>query len=376
MAISSMDDIISALSNGRTWRQDFNKVSPLAGAATAGIWYDLSAGIGGGNPMVDAMVGSGTNLTMAATSETSNSTAATAATSGSISTTTFTDTTHGSGRFTVGMQLTGTGVTAGTYITALGTGTGANNGGTYTVNISQTVTSQTITGTAYPNGIYHGGDVAGGSYNKHLLNASFFSAAATSCPCIAMLIDKLAIVPLTTVTSTSEQDVTSTTLPRYADGKGVMAYVVNSVVTGAGTPTFRIKYTNPASVAARWTPATPTLPTLAASCVSGQIPYSGTGAGKMGPFLPLQAGDTGIKSVESIRLSATATSGCMNLVLCKPLAVMPVTTIGVACERDFLNQLPSLPRIYDGANLHWLLYAGAAIPTGTVYMGHIDTIWG
>jgi hypothetical protein len=34
------------------------------------------------------------------------------------------------------------------YITALGTGTGSNNGGTYTVNNSQTVTSQTITGTA------------------------------------------------------------------------------------------------------------------------------------------------------------------------------------------------------------------------------------
>ena len=28
-------------------------------------------------------------------------------------------------------------MTAGTYITALGTGTGQNNGGTYTVNISQ-----------------------------------------------------------------------------------------------------------------------------------------------------------------------------------------------------------------------------------------------
>jgi hypothetical protein len=178
------------------------------------------------------------------------------------------------------------------------------------------------------------------------------------------------------VTSTAEQAVTSTTLPRYADGKGVMAYVVNSVVTGVGTPTFKIKYTNTADVAARWTPATPTLPTLTASSVNGPIPYSGTGAGKMGPFLPLAAGDQGIKSVQSIQLSATATSGVMNLVLCKPLAVMPVTTIGVACERDFLNQLPSLPRIYDGANLHWLLYAGAAIPTGSVYMGHIDTIWG
>jgi len=73
--------------------------------------------------------------------------AATAALGGSISTTTFTDTTHGSGKFAVGQTLTGSGVAEGTRITALGTGTGANNGGTYAVNISQTVTSQTITGT-------------------------------------------------------------------------------------------------------------------------------------------------------------------------------------------------------------------------------------
>ena len=56
MAISSMDDVIAALTAGRTWRQDFNKISPLAGAMTAGVWYDLSGGIGGGNPMVDAIV--------------------------------------------------------------------------------------------------------------------------------------------------------------------------------------------------------------------------------------------------------------------------------------------------------------------------------
>ncbi len=78
-----------------------------------------------------------------------NVAAVTAALGGSISGTTFTDTTHGTGNFAVGMALTGTGVAAGTYITALVTGTGANDGGTYTVNISQTVTAQTITGNSF-----------------------------------------------------------------------------------------------------------------------------------------------------------------------------------------------------------------------------------
>lgn len=63
---------------------------------------------------------------------------------GTISGTVFTDTTHGVGTFSVGQKLTGTGVTLGTEITALITGTGANNGGTYRVTPSQTVASTTI----------------------------------------------------------------------------------------------------------------------------------------------------------------------------------------------------------------------------------------
>ena len=49
-----------------------------------------------------------------------------------------------SGVIQVGMLLTGTGITAGTTITALNTGTGGT--GTYTVSIGQTVASTTITG--------------------------------------------------------------------------------------------------------------------------------------------------------------------------------------------------------------------------------------
>ncbi len=65
-------------------------------------------------------------------------------TTGSISTTTLTVGGTVSGMFGVGTILSGTGVTAGTRITALGTGIGG--AGTYTVSASQTVGSTTITG--------------------------------------------------------------------------------------------------------------------------------------------------------------------------------------------------------------------------------------
>ena len=373
MAIQSMDQLVAAMSGGKFQRNDWNKNALPVTAHTAGQWYDLQAG--GGNPLQSSIIGGGTNLTFQATSDSTTTTAATAALGGSISTTTFTDTTHGSGRFTIGSVLSGTGVAAGTVITALGTGTGANNGGTYTVNISQTVTAQTITGTQYPGGIYHGGDVS--TDVKHLINASVFSAAATTMPAVFMLVDMLAVIPVSTVTLTSAQTILGTqTLPRYADGKGVRAYLVPSVVMGAGTPTVTLSYTNTASTSGRTTPANPSLPVITTTSPVGAIPYSGTGVGKYGPFLPLAAGDQGILSIQTIQFSATMVSGCMNIVLCKPLLTLPATTVGVAAERDLVNQVPSMPVIYDGAVRNWLMYAGAATPINSAFYGHIDTAWG
>ena len=62
---------------------------------------------------------------------------------GAISGTTLTVSAVTNGVLAVGSIISGTGVTAGTYITAFGTGTGGT--GTYTVSASQTVASTTIT---------------------------------------------------------------------------------------------------------------------------------------------------------------------------------------------------------------------------------------
>ena len=373
MALQSMDQIISAITASQFNRTDWNKNALPVTAQAAGTWYDLSTGAG--NPFQNSTHGSTANLAFQALSDTTTTTATTAATSGSISGTVFTDTTHGTNRFTVGMQLTGTGVSAGTYITSLGTGTGANNGGTYNVNISQTVTSQTITGTARPSGLYTGGDVSPSI--KNVLNVSAYSGALTSAPTTLMLVDQVAMFTVSSVTTTGAQSFTGTqTLPRYATGAGLQAYIVPSVVMGAGTPTIQLGYTNAAGVSGRLTPASPSLPVATTTSPVGSIIYSGTGAGKFGPFVPLQAGDTGIQSIQSINLSATMTSGSLVVILAKPIFTLPITTIGVASERDLVNQLPSMPRIFDGANLQWLQFAGSNTPINTAYYGSLDVAWG
>ena len=373
MPINSKDDLDAALAAGQTWITATSKNVLSTTVETAGVWYDLSKGAG--ITPWDALIGSGTNLTFQPLSDTTTTTAVSGALGASIATTVLTDTTHGSGRFTVGMEITGTGVTAGTYIVSLGTGTGSNNGGTYNLNISQTVTAQTITGTATANFMQHGGNVSPAV--KQLLNASIVSAAATSAPSFFQLVDLIGFIPVSTVTLTTVQTILgSQAYPRYADGKGVKAFIVPVVVMGAGTPTFRLSYTNPSSVAGRLTPAAPSLPVANTTAPVGQICHSGTGVGKYGPSIPLMGGDNGILSIQTIQQFATMTSGVYAIVLYKEIGLpLPLTTLGVPAERDFFNQLPSMPVIPDGACLSLLMLAGAAHPVNTPYNLTFQTVW-
>jgi hypothetical protein len=228
--------------------------------------------------------------------------------------------------------------------------------------------------TANATGIQHGGNVGGGTGFKHLLNAAAQTAAATTAPCVLQLVDLLGFYPITTVTTTGAQTLNNgVTIPRYTTGAGVQAFITPSTVMGAGTPNITLIYTNSAGTASRTTPATLPIGNTTAAVTS--IVYSGTGSGKYGPFVPLQAGDAGIRSVQSINLSATYTSGVLNLVLCKPLLTLPITTLGVTAERDLVNQFMSMPKVFDGACLAWLMLAGAATPVASPLSGHLEFGW-
>ena len=239
--------------------------------------------------------------------------------------------------------------------------------GTGTNLVFQSLTDTTANAT----GIRHGGDVGG---FKHLLNAAAQTAAATTAPCVLMLVDLLGFYPITTVTTTGAQTLNNTvTLPRYTDGAGVQAFLTPSTVMGAATPNLSISYTNSAGVAGKATPATLPIGNSAAAVTS--IVYSGTGAGKFGPFMPLAAGDAGIRSVQSVTLSASYVSGVLNLVLAKPLLTLPITTLGVTAERDLVNQFMAMPKVYDGACLAWIMLAGAATPVAAPISGHLEFGW-
>lgn len=228
---------------------------------------------------------------------------------------------------------------------------------------------------AAANGIRHGGNVS--TDTKHVLNASAFTAAGTVAPGVLMLVDILGFYRVTSTTVITAQTLDNTvTIPRYTTGAGVQAFMFanNATPLGAATPNLSIAYTNQAGTGSRATPTV--LPIGKTAAANGLILYSGVAAGKYGPFMPLQASDSGIRSIQTVTISASYVSGEFSIVLCKPLLTLPITTQGVSSERDLVNQMPSLPQVVDGACLTWLWYSGAATPTNSSFFGHLDFAWG
>ena len=162
-------------------------------------------------------------------------------------------------------------------------------------------------------------------------------------------------------------------------GDGVRMYYVldNALTNGTGANNSVIKYTNSGALigtAGR---------SLGATCgnlistTQGHIPHSGPAILKYGPFLPLQAGDRGIQNVQSMQQSGVGSQagGALDVVVCKPIASIPITTAYVAAERDLMNQLPSLPKIRDGACLMFITFNGGATAAASQFQGYCDFAW-
>ena len=220
-------------------------------------------------------------------------------------------------------------------------------------------------------GLQNGGNVS--TDTKHLLNASVISAVATAVPSQLMLVDMQGYYPGINMNVATSQTLLGTPTLRYTNGAGVRASLVVVTTTGATAHNLSMTYTNTAGTGSRTLPVTVS---CTASAITPHITHSGTGANNYGPFLPLASGDLGIQSVQSVQLSAASLAGTAALVLYKPLMTIPMTTVSVASERDFLNQIPSLPQVKDGACLTWLYFAGAATAASTNIYGSLDMAWG
>jgi hypothetical protein len=168
-------------------------------------------------------------------------------------------------------------------------------------------------------------------------------------------------------------------MPRYDNGAGCQAcFVVQTAPTGGGPNLTASSYTNTAGTTTRAFQGSPTMG-AAADAYATRVIHSGNAAGRYGPFLPLQGGDTGVASIQSFTLSGgTAYTGSGVLALCivRPLLDLPIPVSGMWSERDLVNQLPSLPEVKDGACLAWMLYGTGATTANSPFTSAVDFGWG
>lgn len=219
-------------------------------------------------------------------------------------------------------------------------------------------------------GIPNGGNVS--TDTKHLLNMSALTGISTGVPAQLMLIDLQGYWPGITNNSTSPQTLSGTPTLRYTNGAGCRLFWVQTATAGATAQNITLSYSNTTPTSGRSLPVTVA---MTASAIAQHISHSGTATNNYGPFLPLQSGDTGVSNVASVTFSA-ANTGTGALCLARPLITLPLATTSVSAERDLLNQLPSLPRIMDGACLVWLYFAGSATAASTNFYGSLDFGWG
>ena len=385
---SSTDQIVSALANGQTFRANWGKNFNPTAAAVANEWHTLFRGAG--NPGADAIFNAGTNLTFQAVKDTTTS-AASIQHGGAVQPTYYKYLLSGSAVSAAATVVPGTlalvdvigfyRVTSVTTTTAQATTNTLGQSDTFTADAS--TDTITFTSTAnFPSNLLTGtrcrltttttlpGGLATATDYYYIRSTDSTGKFATT---YANAIAGTAI----NITDAGTGTHTMTwLLPRYTNGAGVNAIFFNSNATalGAATPNLSLGYTNSAQATSRATPTV--LPIGKSAASNSHILYTGaTGTGKYNYTTPFFFNDTATTEIYTIQNSVSYVSGEYSVALVRELAQIPLSTLGLAAEQNFLTQLPSLPRVYDGAALYWLWGSGVATPANSAFSGYLNFVW-
>lgn len=193
---------------------------------------------------------------------------------------------------------------------------------------------------------------------RYLLSFGAFSTMN----CTLMLYDRLAGVGGISLATTGAKTVNSGALTRYSGADAILneAWLEITTATTVSATTFNLN---------SYTSADGTT-SLNGDSISVS---SGTDAGTMFQ-LPLNAFAQGVRSVEAgLNVSAAATAGAGNIVIIRPLARIGLYA-NTFNEISFLDDVLSLPRIYDNACLSLAVLATAA--TSVTVRGNITCVYG
>lgn len=214
------------------------------------------------------------------------------------------------------------------------------------------------------------GIVHGYAPSKYLRETTVIGTQNNHIPMNMYLLDYLMFYPFVDEGTTDPQaTINTTTLPRYTDGEGVKIMVVTQGAR-AGAPYMTVSYTNQDGVAGRTTKSH----RMNNEAYSGAIATSNMAVADSGnPFLGLQDGDTGVRSIQSVTM-ATADVGLFALVLVKPIAQTVLRELTAPSQKDYLLHNSILPEIQNDAYLNWVVCPNG-IFNASVVQGDLTVIW-
>jgi hypothetical protein len=190
------------------------------------------------------------------------------------------------------------------------------------------------------------------------------------------LYDLLAVYPLIDGDSTDLQVMDNTqALPRYADGLGVQAVLVNHVAPAVGAGDVTVSYIDHAG-------SSRSLTVTATTYGLGKAAFTLNGTGNSGPlFLPLGSGSRGVRDITSVQFSV-APGGLWCIYLVRPLATTSNrggrSGVNETCwsERCLCAQDAfRLPQILDGAHLGFFYMPNGGARTVAI-LGAATFVWG
>lgn len=205
------------------------------------------------------------------------------------------------------------------------------------------------------------------------------SGSTTSDSVSLLLMDYLLYYPFIDMDAAGEDQVMANAvpLPRYADGIGVkMMMVSQSPTIGGGV--FTVTYIGTDDVQ-----YTTNSLFCAAAQPAGALTSSVGAAAGITPFIPLNAGVRGVKSVVSCNFSV-ANGGLCALVLVRPLQQIyideasrqPAESFGAAAEREAMRTQGGMVEIKDGAFLGFIGTTPAGSLASAPLVGTLETVWG
>jgi hypothetical protein len=177
-----------------------------------------------------------------------------------------------------------------------------------------------------------------GGREKWLIGASITPLIAG----VYLLYDRLFHIGNLNATSISAQTIQGSpatpSLTRNTSGAGNIAFYEIYTIIGTTSTTLTMTYTNQGGTGSR----------------TSTINIGATGFREVSRMqrIPLQAGDSGIQSIQQVQLSATTgTAGNFGITIAQPLAWIPVNAVGTMGWRDYTTGLPSIPVINPDACL-------------------------